>query len=143
MTQPLSTPMPSITESFEPFDLADPFPFYVKARDEAPIFYSEELGYWIITRYEDIKAIFKDLDTFSSEITGKPLKPLTPIVAQILKEGGFTVYSGMSGRMPPDHTRIRSFINKAFTPKRISGLEAPIRRRAIEMIEQFRQNPAL
>lgn len=44
-------------------------------------------------------------------------------------------------RMPPDQTRIRSFINKAFTPKRISGLEAPIRKRAIAMIEQFRQNP--
>jgi len=136
MTELVSTP--ALTEAFDPFELVDPFPFYVKARHEAPIFYSEELGYWIITRYEDVKAIFKDLETYSSEITGKPLKPHSPEVAKILKEGGFTVYSGMSGRMPPDHTRMRSFINKAFTPKRISGLEAPIRQRASELIEQFR-----
>lgn len=131
-----------LLEQYDPFDLVDPFPFFEKARKEAPVFYSPELGYWVITRYDDIRAIFKDLETFSSEITGKPLREPSPKVKQILKDGGFEVYSGMSGRMPPDHTRIRSFINKAFTSRRINVLEEPIRNRVIELVGQFEEGKA-
>ncbi len=127
----------SIGEQFDPFELADPFPFYSKARQEAPVFYSSELGYWVVTRYEDVKAVFRDLQTFSSKISGTPMRQPGPAVNQILEDGGFKVYSGLSGRMPPDHTRIRSFINKAFTPQRIRKLEEPIRRRVGEIIGQF------
>ncbi|MEM7343306.1 MAG: cytochrome P450 [Chloroflexota bacterium] len=131
-----------LLEQYDPFDLVNPFPFYERARKEAPVFYSEELGYWIITRYDDIRAIFKDLNTFSSEITGKPLREQSPKVKQILKDGGFEVYSGMSGRMPPDHTRIRAFINKAFTSRRINVLADPIRNRVIELIGEFEEGKA-
>jgi cytochrome P450 len=125
-------------EHFDPFDLVDPFPFYVKARREAPVFYSSELGYWVVTRYDDVKAAFRDLTTFSSEITGKPLREHSPEVKRILDDGGLLVYSGMSMRMPPDHTRIRSFINKAFTPARTAGMEAPIRARVRELLDALR-----
>jgi len=133
MTQATS----SIAEEFDPFELADPFPFYGKARQQAPIFYHEELGYWVVTRYEEVKAVFKDLETFSSAISGTPMQQPSPEVKKILRDGGFKVYSGLSGRMPPDHTRIRSFINKAFTPQRIRALEAPIRNRVKELLGQF------
>src|SRR5262245_31357100 len=116
-------PAPAIAERYDPFDLVDPFPFYIKARNEAPIFYSPELDYWVITRYEDIKAVFKDLVTFSSEITGKPLVPLGPAVEKVLHDGGFGTLSGISSTMPPDHTRIRSFINKGLSPRRVEKLE--------------------
>ncbi|MBI1882024.1 MAG: cytochrome P450 [Chloroflexi bacterium] len=126
-----------MAEEFDPFDLVDPFPFYVKARDEAPIFYSPELDYWVITRYEDIKVVFRDLATFSSEITGKPLVPLTPAVQKVLDDGDFGAFSGLSSTMPPDHTRIRSFINKGLTPRRVEKLEEPIRQRTTELIALF------
>jgi cytochrome P450 len=137
MTHVETPPIPAIAAEFDPFDLVDPFPFYVRARHEAPIFYSPDLNYWIITRYEDIKAIFKDLTTFSSEITGKPLIPLSPAVQKVLDDGGFGSQSGLSGMMPPDHTRIRSFINKGFTPRRVEKLEEPIRQRTRELIDLF------
>lgn len=124
-------------EHFDPFDLADPFPFYAKAREEAPIFYCADIGYWFVTRYQEVRTALRDLATFSSEITGKPLREHSPEIKKILQEGGLIQYSGMSMRMPPDHTRIRSFINKAFTPARIAGLEAPIRGRVRQMLEQF------
>lgn len=137
MTQTNPHPIPPIVEEYDPFDLLDPFPFYVKARSEAPIFYSPELDYWVITRYEDIKAIFRDLETFSSEITGKPLVPFSPAVQKVLDEGEFAVSSGISGMMPPDHTRVRSFLNKGFTPRRVEKLEGPIRQRTNELIDLF------
>jgi cytochrome P450 len=102
-------PHAQIAADFHPFDLADPFPFYIRARAEAPVFYSEELGYWVVTRCKDAKAVFKDPATFSSENTQSPYKPRPAAVQAVLDEGGFTVSSGLSGRQPPDHTRLRAF----------------------------------
>lgn len=137
MTQIEAQPVLPVSEAFDPFDLVDPFPFYLKARSEAPVFYSPELDYWIVTRYEDVKAVFKDLTTFSSEITGKPLVPLSPAVQKVFDEGDFGAFSGLSSMMPPDHTRIRSFINKGLTPRRIEKLEEPIRKRTNELVDLF------
>ncbi len=130
-------PHARIAERFDPFDISDPFPLYAQARREEPIFYSEALGYWVVTRYDDIKAIFRDHETFSSEVTQTPYKPRPAEVRQVLEAGGFTGNSGLSGRMPPDHTRLRRFINKAFTPRRVQELEPFIRATAIRMIEAF------
>jgi hypothetical protein len=137
MSQVQSCPVSSIAEQFDPFDLLDPFPFYVTARREEPIFYSPELNYWVVTRYEDIRTIFRDLNTFSSEITGKPIVPFSPAVQQILDEGGFSAMSGISSTIPPDHTRIRGFLNRGFTPRRVEKLEEPIRQRTNELVDLF------
>ncbi len=122
---------------FDPFDISDPFALYAEARAEEPIFFSEALGYWVVTRYDDIKAIFRDHETFSSEVTQTPYKPRPVEVQQVLEAGGFTGNSGLSGRMPPDHTRLRRFINKAFTPRRVQQLEPFIRATTIRMINAF------
>ncbi len=66
------------------------------------MFFSEEIGYWVVSRYEDIKAIFKDPATFSSENTQEPYKPRPPEVARIFAEAGVShASSGLSGRQPP------------------------------------------
>jgi cytochrome P450 len=127
----------SIAAQFDPLEMSDPFPFYDLARKKQPIFYDARIGYWVVTRYEDVKSIFKDLETFSSAISGTPMIQPPPEVQKILDDGGVKVYSGLSGRMPPDHTRIRSFINKAFTPQRIRSLETPIRARVDELLDGF------
>ncbi len=124
-------------QEFKPFDTRDPFGFYKQARAEEPVFFSPELGYWIVTRYQDAQDIFKDPQTFSSENTQTPYKSRPPEVVRVLEEGGFSVSSGLSARQPPDHTRLRSFINKAFTPRRIALLEPRIRELVRQMIAAF------
>ena len=84
-----------VGESFDPFDLTDPFPFYRRARDEAPIFYSPKLGSWVFSRYEDIKSIFNDWKTFSSENAQSPFWPLAEETQRILSQGGFEGFSVM------------------------------------------------
>ena len=124
--------------AFRPYDIAEPFGFYAQARAESPVFFSEELGYWVVSRYEDIRAIFKDPATFSSENTQEPYKPRPPEVAKIFADAGVShASSGLSGRQPPDHTRLRGFINKAFTPRRIDALEPEVRAQAVAMIERM------
>jgi cytochrome P450 len=126
-----------MAERFDPFEISDPFPLYAQARAEEPIFFSDAIGYWVVTRYDDIKAIFRDHETFSSEVTQTPYKPRPAEVQQVLEAGGFTGGSGLSGRMPPDHTRLRRFINKAFTPRRVQQLEPFIRAASVRMIDAF------
>src|SRR5919206_4022920 len=126
-----------VAADFRPFDTSDPFGFYERARHEQPVFFSEELGFWVITRHDDIRAIFKDPATFSSEITQAPYKERPPEVQKVLDDGEFTAYSGLSARQPPDHTRLRGFIKKAFTPRRIAVLEPQIREIATRMIDAF------
>ena len=132
-------PAHGVASEFDPFDIADPFEFYARVRAEEPVFFSEELGYWVVSRYEDILPIFKDPATFSSENTQAPYKPRPPEVQQILDEGEFRAYSGLSARQPPDHTRLRGFINKAFTPRRVATLEPGIRELVSATIERFRE----
>lgn len=126
-----------VADAFDPFDIADPFDFYARARAEEPVFFSEQLGYWVVSRYEDIQAVFKDPKTFSSENTQAPYKPRPSEVQRVLDDGDFRAYSGLSARQPPEHTRLRGFINKAFTPRRVATLEPEIRELVGSMIDRF------
>ncbi len=112
---------------FDPFDLQDPFPAYKELRTEEPVMFDERIGYWVVTRYDDVKAVFADWETFSSENAQAPIRPTGPPAKAVLDEGGFTAYSGLSARVPPEHTRIRKVATKAFTPRRYRVLEPMIR----------------
>jgi hypothetical protein len=128
-------PYPELAADFQPFDLHDPFPFYARARSETPIFYSPELDFWVVTRYGEIQAVFRDPATFSSENTQSPFRERPPEVQRVLDEGGMTGFSGLSARQPPDHTRLKAFVGKAFTPRRVAMLEPWIRKLARQRIE--------
>jgi len=130
-------PHAELGRDFKPFDTAEPFAFYARARAQAPIFYSPEIDYWVVTRYDDIREIFRNPATFSSENTQAPFKQRPAEVQKILDDGGFANVSGLSGRQPPDHTRLRGFIKKAFTPRRVASLEPDIRAIATQMIDRF------
>lgn len=126
---------------YEPFRMKDPFPSYRRLRDEAPVVFDERTGYYVVTRYDDIKAIFADPGTFSSENTAEPVRPYGPPAKQIMAEGGFSVYSGLSSRQPPEHTRIRAVVQKGFTPRRLRQLEPAIRERVTELLDAMLSAP--
>ncbi len=128
------------SQEFKPFDLTNPFPFYQQSRKEEPVFYSEELGYYVITRYEDIKAVFSNWKTFTSENAQSPFKPIAPKAKALMEAQGMIGLSGLSGRIPPDHTRIRRIVSMAFGLSRFKKLEPRIRALAIETIEKFKND---
>ena len=114
-------------EHFDPFDLSDPFPSYQRLRAEAPVFYDETIGYWIVSRHADIKAVFEDWRNFSSENAQAPMRPMSETAKEVLEKADFTAYSGLSARVPPDHTRIRKAVSGAFTPRRYRALARRVR----------------
>jgi cytochrome P450 len=140
MNIPVGCPYHKISEDFSPFDLSNPFPFYKKSRDEQPVFYSQELGYYVVTRYDDIKAIFSNWKTYTSENAQSPFKPMAPKAKKLMEDQGMIGLSGLSGRIPPDHTRIRRIVSMAFGLSRFKKLEPRIRALAIEMISQFKDD---
>lgn len=127
---------------YEPFDMTDPFPAYAKLRENAPVYFDERIGYWVVTRYADVKAVFADWETFSSENAQAPVRERGPEARRIMAEGGFTAYSGLSARVPPEHTRIRAIAQRAFTPRRFKVLEPTIRENTQRSIEAMLADPS-
>ncbi|HZK32267.1 MAG TPA: cytochrome P450, partial [Corynebacterium sp.] len=126
---------------YEPFDQKNPFPAYAALREEAPVIFDERIGYWVVSRYDDIKAVFDDWETFSSENAQQPVRERGPEATKIMKDGGFTAYSGLSARVPPEHTRIRKIAQRAFTPRRYKALEPDIRAGIVERLEAMLARP--
>lgn len=113
-------------DGFDPFDLKAPFGAWQHLREEAPVFFHEPTGYFVVTRHADVKAVFEDWETFSSENAQAPMRPMCAEGRQIMREGGFTAYSGLSARVPPEHTRIRKIVQGCFGPRRFRAIEPKI-----------------
>jgi cytochrome P450 len=100
----------------------DPYPAYQWMRSEDPAHYSESEDVWVLTRYADCSAAFKDWKTWSSERRGNLLNDLPERVGKTL---GTTD--------PPRHTFARSIVNKAFTPRTVAALEPTVRETAKQL----------
>ncbi|MBV9790848.1 MAG: cytochrome P450 [Chloroflexi bacterium] len=113
----------------------NPYPNYAEARRDTPVFYSEAYDMWFVTRYADVAAALKQTHIFSSSgsVQGAELSP----VAQALLQKNIGSATIMVESDEPNHTRIRSVLNKAFTPQRIFKLEPAIREIANSLIDAF------
>ena len=128
---------------FNPFGesyLADPYAFYQWAHQHAPVFFSAELNYWVVTRHSDIKQVLRDAETFSSRNATDPFTPVTPETAQIFRDGGYAMQRVLLNADAPTHTRIRRHVYAAFTPQRVAALEPRIRACAQRFITQMTQS---
>jgi len=107
--------------------LTNPFAVMASISHETPVFYAPAIGYYVVTRYADIKAIFLDPETYSAAVTQLPLVQIVPEAAQILMGSGYRPQPSMVSLDPPSHTRLRSPTARAFTPARVTQMESRIR----------------
>lgn len=125
--------MTTATVVFDPFSeefFTSPYETYRRMREEAPVYYSEQYDFYALTRHEDVAAGFKDHETYSSAY-GVDL-------AQVRKDH-VTEHGSIIAMDPPAHRRMRSLLNKVFTPRAIQA-----RRELVEqVIDRFlaRVNP--
>lgn len=116
----------AVAEVYDPFHeplLDDPYPFFARARAEAPVFHAPEIDHWVISRYDDVKAVLLDTDTFSASNAIAPITPLSDEAAAILRDGGWRQSPALGNNDPPDHARFRRNVQRAFTPRRVAELE--------------------
>jgi cytochrome P450 len=96
---------------------ADPYPFYDLLRENAPVFYWEEWGLWFLTRYDDCNNLLRDNCLGRGELTSFPdaEKALWEMMSK-----------WMLTQDPPDHTRLRGLVHKAFTPRIVEQMRNEI-----------------
>ncbi len=116
--------------------LENPYPFYAHARQEEPIFFSPDLGSWVVTRYDDVLTILSQPDLFSSKDALRPVVQFSPAVFAELSKG----YRRVPGTIESDgetHTRLRNAVSKAFAPKRVKQLEPFIKEVTTSLVDAF------
>ena len=110
---------------------------FKKARHESPVSYLEDIDFWAVTHYDDIKMVLSDKERFSAEITLMPLNPMAPEALKLLEERNFSPRPTMSNNERDDHERIRMNAQKAFSPGRNKKLEPYIRQLVNDDIDKF------
>lgn len=133
-------PVEELAARFDPFQdayMADTAEFVRWARERAPIFYSPEIDYWVVTRYDAIKNIFRDPHTFSPSNVLEPVGAVPEQFAEILKSYGFQMSRTMVNEDEPTHMIKRRALMEPFTPEHLRKQEPMVKRLVTEAIDGF------
>jgi cytochrome P450 len=112
--------------SFQPFDPAftiDPYPQYAALRATLPV-EQHEFGFWALWRHRDVDDLLRSKMSVEDQYVTEH-GPLRDVYDEIYNEADHGRRGGglsMLDRDPPDHTRLRRLVAKAFTPKTVEGL---------------------
>ena len=133
MAEPATTGFPDIFPFLRPELLADPYPAYAMLRATQPVLRiplpGTDAGGYVLTRYDEVQRVLRDprfsVDRRRSQFMQRNRDALPPALVQALlgEQGGLR---SMLVTDPPDHTRIRGLVNKAFTPRHVARLRGHI-----------------
>jgi cytochrome P450 len=110
---------------------SNPFPLFAELRKSEPVFYSQTLGGWVVTRFQDVSEILHNHEDYSSK--GRVLhliNKLEPSVKENLPLLQRHFATGLAHSDAPEHKRLRGLLARAFTPK-ISEAMRPITRNVV------------
>ena len=122
----------------DPVFFQDPYAFYASLHAENPVFFWEEYGHWCFAGFKDVNALLRDkrfgreiLHVATREELGMP-EP-KPHVADF----DLTERYSLLNLEPPDHTRLRTLVNRAFVSRNVEALRPRIEKLANELIDGF------
>lgn len=107
------------------------------SRDQLPVFYAPKLGYWVVTRYDDIKTVFRDAILFSPRNVLERITPATPEAQEILKTYGYGMGRTMVNEDEPAHMERRRTLLDHFMPDKLEAQQDMVRRLTREKIDAF------
>ncbi|MEU1166026.1 cytochrome P450, partial [Streptomyces sp. NPDC005921] len=127
--------------AFDPWDpdfLADPYPSYAELRARGRVRYFEPTRQWLVPHHADVSALLRDRrlgrtyqHRFTHEDFGRTAPPPEHEPFHTLND------HGMLDLEPPDHTRIRRLVSKAFTPRTVERLRPYVTRLAGELVDEL------
>ncbi|KKW64557.1 cytochrome P450 [Mycolicibacterium elephantis] len=122
--------VPTCDLVLDPYDYdfhEDPYPYYQRLRDEAPLYRNDELGFWALSRHADVLAGFRNSTTLSNKY-GVSLDPASrgPHASKTMS------FLAMDD---PAHLRLRTLVSKGFTPRRIRELEPRVTEIAVRHLD--------
>ncbi len=122
--------VPTSDVILDPYDYEfheDPYPYYKRLRDEAPLYHNEQLGFWALSRHSDVLQGFRNSTTLSNR-DGVSLDPISrgPHASKTMS------FLAMDD---PAHLRLRTLVSKGFTPRRIRELEPRVTELAVAHLD--------
>jgi len=124
----------SLADGLLPANRANPYELYRRLRENDPVYWDERANSWVLTRYIDVAAALRDArfsaTGFMEDISWLPdeMRPmLEPPIRALTRQ--------MLFMDPPDHTRLRGLVAKAFTPRVVEGLRPAIKQIASELLD--------
>jgi cytochrome P450 len=130
---------PPALETLNPFDpslLSDPWDYYRRVRERAPVYREPNTGIFLISSYSAVTTVLRDWERFSNRFAramgglGQP----PPEVMEVAKHG-YPPVDTMLTADPPEQKRFRKLVNKAFSAKRVETLEAHVEEIARQLLE--------
>ncbi len=121
----------------DPYDYdfhEDPYPYYQRLRDEAPLYRNDELKFWALSRHQDVLQGFRNSTTLSNR-DGVSLDPVSrgPHASKTMS------FLAMDD---PGHLRLRTLVSKGFTPRRIRELEPRVTELAVQHLDTMLEKAA-
>jgi len=120
----MSTDSP-VCDWFDPFvepALTEPAPAWERLRDEQPVFYSPVVGGWLVTRYADALSVLGDPAHFSNSAMSTAGRERPAAVQAVLDQIPDPLEMDVVVSDPPRHSRLRKFMQSAFTPRRVASM---------------------
>lgn len=117
--------------------LDDPYPALARLRERDPVYWSAEFSAWIVTSYDDCSRVLRDHETFASNALHEAVVGRSAIADSLNYQ---REHSGPDGSVPlvhsdpPEHSRLREAIHRAFTPRAVENLRGPVERIIGELI---------
>ena len=132
----------------EGFDFTDPdliaerLPIaeYAELRRTAPVWWNAvqpgaggftDQGFWVVSRHQDVKAVSRDSETFSSAENTAIIRFSEGLTREQIEAQRLI----MLNMDPPDHTKVRRIVSRGFTPRSVAALEEPLRERARKIVQ--------
>jgi cytochrome P450 len=110
----------------------NPYPTYAALRAKDPVHWSPLMDSWVLSRYADVDTVLRDHKRFSSDGRNR-----TPSRRRQPQSAMASADPSMLFLDPPDHTRLRALVNKAFTPQAIEALKPRIQAIVAELLDQI------
>jgi cytochrome P450 len=118
--------------------LTDPYPALNLLRDQEPVFWSEAWKAWLILRYDDCLAGMREYKDYSNVGRRQVVFDQLPPDSRAKVEPLSRHFSGGMGNVdPPDHTRLRKLVSRAFTPAAVSAWRKRVEERVEQLLDQI------
>ncbi len=118
-------------DPFLPEFNANPYPFYRRLREADPV-HQSPLGFWVLTRYDDCVLVLRDPRFGRAGFEAV----LESVYGNSVEQGRLP--TSMLFRDPPDHTRLRGLVSRAFTPRVVEGLRPRIQQIVDALLDRVR-----
>src|SRR4051812_31568314 len=129
---------PDLDDLLSPEAVDDPFHYSARLREHAPVYWNERWNGWIVTGYPEVVSCFRNHAQLSSDRFRGPFgQDLSVATSQYQSLFGF-LSKFFVWKDQPYHTRVRSLVNKAFTPRSVEVLRPRVRELVDSLVERVR-----